>query len=170
MMTSSDATPPAGGMALVCAFLVALFAGSCFLCVNGFPAWGAFAIPPFSAYLDRLSFELIKSGVKSAEKICVGSVTDQFVVMIRNGYFDVIRLALMRENHMCLGFTAPIIQKFPDFLELGCQFNGLLRRQHFRQLYVTPSVSYFHKISRERGADALTESSCLRGIWLPFGG
>lgn len=111
MMTSSDATPPVGGMALAGAFLsAAFFIGSCFLCVNGIPARDAFAVPPFPAYLDRLSFELIKSGVKSAEKIRVGPVTDQFVVVIRNCYFDIIRLALMRENYMRLGLTTPVIQ------------------------------------------------------------
>jgi hypothetical protein len=166
MMTSSEATPPAGGAGLAGAcFGAAFFAGSCFLCVNGFLARAAFAIAPFPAYLDRLSFELIKSCVKSGEKIRVGPVTDQFVVVIWNRYFDVIRQALMRENHMRLGLTAPVIQQLPDFLELGCQFNGLLRRQ----LHVTPCVGYFHKISRERGADALTEFSCPRGTWLRCG-
>ena len=125
MMTSSGATAPAAGFGLFGACFDA-FAGDAFLCVNGIPALRAFAIPPLSAHLDRLSFELIKCGVKSAEKISMGTVADQFVVVIRNRYLDIVGEALMGENDMRLGLASPVIQKLAYFVELGCQLQGLL--------------------------------------------
>ena len=98
------------------------------------------AIPPLRPDLDGLRFELPDRRVNGSEKVCIGSLPDQFVIVVRHGYFDIIQMPLVRENDTCLGFASAVIEQLPDFCKFCLDLFGL----GGRKFDMTSGVSDFH--------------------------
>jgi hypothetical protein len=120
MITSSDAARGAalsalGGWPAAGFFVFALprFDGAWFSrfdCgIRLFPR-DAFAIPPFSAHLYGLFFELTNSRMNGAEEIGLGALPNQFMVVVRHRDFDIVQMPFVRQNDMRFRLTFPIVE------------------------------------------------------------
>ena len=100
------------------------------------------SVAPFAADLNGLRFEFSDGGVQRREQIGVRCLSDQFVIVIRNGYFDAVNALLVGKYNAGLCLPAPVVQYLAHFLELSLDLFGLLGSESD----VTSRIRYLHSL------------------------
>lgn len=68
------------------------------------------AITPPAFHPNGLRFQFPDCRMDRGKKVCIGSLADQFMVIVRNCDFGMIQMPLMREDYASLCLALPVIE------------------------------------------------------------